>query len=177
MIGAKRQGAATMFNQTDSRPGHAVDPPAGLGLTTAGCDRDERALAELITVFFDPGQAVLLARRAGFPRALLPAFTTSWAFWTEVTDKACDGVLPNGARALFEHAAQMVPNNAAFAGYLDGPHKGSSDVTPDDAELPSAGDRRRIVRPPPLVSHPSPWMMAMFLILGFVLAAWVVRLG
>ncbi|MEM9458470.1 MAG: effector-associated domain EAD1-containing protein [Myxococcota bacterium] len=170
-----------MSRPYDSHHGHAAAPRGGFEPTAAPHDCDDRALAELIAVFSDPGPAVLLARRAGFPRALLPAFTTSWAFWTDVVDKARDGVLPNGARALFEHAAQVVPNNSVLAGYLDGSDDGADALVPADvlseAELPVTRHRWRLVSPPPLDRHPSPWVMAMFLVLGFVLAALLARTG
>lgn len=76
------------------------------------------AFAELIRVFHQVDQAVLLAARAGFPRARLPNFTTSTVFWTKVAEDAENGVLRNGIRPIMAQAAEEYPENKIFSRFL-----------------------------------------------------------
>lgn len=75
----------------------------------------ERALAELATIFYDRDHALLLATRAGFPRSRLPDFRTPLDFWTRVLEEASSGILKDGAQSIVRAAAELYPSNHFFA--------------------------------------------------------------
>lgn len=81
-------------------------------------DREERALRELITVFYDGDRATWLATAAGVPKARIPSFTTPLLFWSKVVEEARHGLLRGGIRPIIESAAEMYPNNPTFADFV-----------------------------------------------------------
>jgi len=85
------------------------------------CSEDDRAaedqstLEEVVRVIYDRGEAMLVARTAGFPDSRLPDFKTSELFWEEVFRKARDGVLVGGIQPILQAAAERYPDNSVFS--------------------------------------------------------------
>lgn len=69
----------------------------------------------LANLFSDSGQADLVVRRAGFPPALLPRFTTALEYWNAVVDAADKGNLERGIDALLDEAQRMFPYSKKLA--------------------------------------------------------------
>jgi hypothetical protein len=70
----------------------------------------------LASLFSDSGAADVVVKRAGFPPALLPRFTTALEYWSLVVEAANKGNFEGGIRALLDEAARMFPFNKALEG-------------------------------------------------------------
>ncbi len=72
---------------------------------------------ELSRVFSQPGEALELAQRAGFPVAEVPAFVTANVFWGRLVRAAADGKLFGGVGAIVAQAKLRFPHNPIFAAH------------------------------------------------------------
>jgi len=71
-------------------------------------------VCELAEVFHDREEAMLVLQRSDFPMCRLPEFTNPLSFWSEVTEKACNGMLPGGIQRVIDTAARLYPENPMF---------------------------------------------------------------
>jgi hypothetical protein len=72
---------------------------------------------ELSRVFSQPGEALHLAQRAGFPVADVPEFVTATVFWERLVRAAEDGKLLGGVGAIVAQAKLRFPHNPIFAAH------------------------------------------------------------
>lgn len=72
---------------------------------------------ELSRVFNQPGEALELAQRAGFPVAHVPEFVTPNVFWGRLVRAAADGKLFGGVGAIVAQARLRFPHNPIFAAH------------------------------------------------------------
>lgn len=72
---------------------------------------------ELSRVFSQPGEALELAQRAGFPVAHVPEFVTPNVFWGRLVRAAADGKLFGGVGAIVVQAKLRFPHNPIFAAH------------------------------------------------------------
>lgn len=109
-------------------------------------ETESRLFDELVRVFSDPDQAILLAKKAGFPAERLPIFSTSLVFWTKVVEEAQNGAIEDGFQSIIEHAAIRYPSNRIFKQ----PHRGNTDK-PNLQEKPSSQRSETITGSPKLI--------------------------
>lgn len=79
------------------------------------CPLHEELRHELMNVYHEADAAVLLVRRIGFPRPMMPAFTTPDAYWSKVVTALRDGAVASGLEALALAAGRQYPANPVFA--------------------------------------------------------------
>ena len=97
------------------------DPPDdgdGTGLIMVTID-GRVVLNEMARVLYREGEAILILRRAGFPRADIPSFTNAREFWFEVAEQADSGRIAGGFRQIVVVAAELYPHNEILARYLE----------------------------------------------------------
>lgn len=75
---------------------------------------------ELARVVYDPEEATVLARRAGFPSGHLPKFSTPTVFWSRVIVAAEHGKVEGGMKTLANRAAKDYPYNPVFVKHAHG---------------------------------------------------------
>jgi hypothetical protein len=80
----------------------------------------EQLVDELAKVFYEPEDAKLLVKNAGFPRQDAPDFKTPRTFWAHVIQAAADGKVAGGIAAVVAATAKLYPENKVFASYLAG---------------------------------------------------------
>ncbi len=76
---------------------------------------DDEVFWEIARVFCDRDRAVFLVMSGGFPRSMVPAFTTPLLFWAKVLEEAQNGALPEGLQPMLDKAAAMYPGNPIFS--------------------------------------------------------------
>lgn len=74
-----------------------------------------RVVDELARVLGDPEAATVVVKRAGFPPALIPAFTTPLTFWSRVAEIATNGALTGGLSPILRVASELYPSNDVLA--------------------------------------------------------------
>lgn len=70
---------------------------------------------ELARVLGDPEAATVVVKRAGFPPALIPAFSTPLTFWWRIAEIASNGALTGGLSPILRVAAELYPGNEVLA--------------------------------------------------------------
>lgn len=106
------------------RVGLGVSGPGGGGAESSlrgdrgGAEITDDALVDqLARVIWDADEARLVAQRAGFPPARIPAFRTAMVFWSKMVEEARHGAIGGGVAAVAVAAAKQYPANAVFSGY------------------------------------------------------------
>jgi formylglycine-generating enzyme required for sulfatase activity len=74
-----------------------------------------RVVDELARVLGDAEAAMVVVKRAGFPPALIPAFSTPLTFWSRIAELACNGALTGGLAPILRVAAELYPGNEVLA--------------------------------------------------------------
>ncbi len=102
----------------------------------------EHEISEVLAeLFHDRDEARLVASRAGFPLAQLPAFSNPLVFWNKVVEQVSAGVMRGGLSSLVDAALKMLPHNTRLLGIRQ--RLGGAPVTPAPRESkpqPPAGD-------------------------------------
>lgn len=97
------------------KPMPPAPPPTFGARTSASPPLDDHALVdELAKVLYDADEARLVAQRAGFSPAVIPAFRTALVFWSNLVEAARNGAIAGGVQAVSQAAARQYPANPTF---------------------------------------------------------------
>lgn len=105
-------GGASSRAAEASPPGRSTAPAP-----TGGDVSDDALVDELARVLYDSDQAMLAARKAGFPVQSMPTFRTAQVFWSRIVEDARNGAVQGGVQSVASVAAKLYPGNAVFTRY------------------------------------------------------------